>query len=174
MSRASALDVNGMALGAAAAIGAALAAWFALSALARPPGVSARLAEVTRQADETGRLKARLKGPSAYPAGAVCDGGADAGVGMFRQTLTTLAGQSGFAVGNLEARPQTPDEANGGLQPIEISIDGAGPAQALTGLLQALSTSTPSLFVDKLDLRPSEGAVALKLSGHIFCSPVRP
>ena len=58
-----------------------------------------------------------------------------------------------------------------GLQPIGIVIDGSGSSAAMTGLLQALSKSTPSLFVDKLDLRPSEGAVILKLQGRIFCSP---
>lgn len=173
MSRARALDVNAVALGVAAALAGGVIAYFALSSMARPAGASARIAEVARQTADVDRMAGKTRTPSPYPVGAVCDG-ADAGAAAVRQTVTTLAGQAGVFLADVQAQPQTPDEANGGLQPVRLVVSGSGSSDGVQALLRALSKSTPSIFVDTLDLRPTDGAVALKLSGRFFCSPVRP
>ena len=173
MSRAMTLDVNAVALSVAAALAGGLIAWFGLSLMARPSHAAARLAEVARQADAVDRITKR-SASSAFPAGAVCDNGAEAGAAAVHQVLTTLAAQSSVAVADFQAQPQTPDEANGGLQPVRLAIAGSGASAAVQTLLQGLSKSSPAIFVDTLDLRPVDGGVSLKLSGRIFCSPAHP
>jgi hypothetical protein len=173
MSRAQTLDVNAAMIAAAAALAGGAIAYFALSFIARPAHLSVRLGEVTRQAAEAERIKTRAKSPSAYPSGAVCEGGAEAGAGLMRQTVTALAGQAGVAIADLQTQPRAPDERNG-LQAVRLDVSASGSSAAVWGMMQSLSKATPSVFVDNLELRPSDGALLLKLSGRMFCSAVRP
>ena len=171
MSRAAAFDVNATLLAVAAAICAGGAVYIGLVLIARPAGLERRLAVVAQQADDADRLKARSGGPSPYSVGAVCEGGADAGAAALRQRINLTASKTGVVIEDVSANPQTPDDANRGLQPVTVTIKASGQYAAVVGLLQTLAKSTPSVFVDTLDLKSGVGAVSLKLSGRLFCSP---
>jgi hypothetical protein len=150
-----------------------LLAYGALSALSRPSGLQTRLAAITRQTDEIERLKARLKGPSSYPAGAVCQTQTEPAIEALRQRIDLAASAAGVTVSGVSAAAQAPDEALAGLQPILVSLEANGPYRSVVGLLQTLSRSTPSLFIDTLDLKSDAAVVSLKFSGRLFCSTVK-
>ncbi len=172
MSRSASIDATAVMIGVAAAIGGAAIGYLGLVALARPANAPARIATIAQQTDESEQIRSRLKSPPAYPRGAVCDGGGEAGLSVIRQEVAALAARNHEITVDISGAPAAPDEANGGLQPVNLSIDGSGASTSVFSFLQSLSTATPYVFVDKLDLKSVEGKVTLKLTGRIFCSPI--
>jgi hypothetical protein len=171
VSRPVSIGIDTVTMGVAAAIAGAAISYFGLAALARPANTSSQIALITRQANEAEQIRSRLNPEPSYTRGAVCEGGGDAGLVMIRQEVSVLAAQNGGMAVEISGTPGAPDEANGGLQPVSFSLEGNGASGSVIAFLQSLSATTPSVFVDKLDLRLVDGKLTLKLRGRLFCLP---
>jgi hypothetical protein len=172
MSRSRTIDVPTAAMAASAALAAATLAWAGLWLIARAPQTGARLAVMERQVGAIRATQATLRGSAKSALGSVCDSPADDALSALKQKLSAqmAAGVGGTVA--VDGAPQPPDEGNGGLQRVNLTIEATASYPLLMQMLQGLTRNGPSVFVETLDMKPANGSVNLKLSGRFYCSPV--
>ena len=141
-----------------------------LGLIARPPGVTPRLRRLTGDVAQVETIQAGARGVLPYAPGAVCHDPGRAAQAALRQRLQGAAGATQVTLANLTTAVGAGDEAGGGLTPISFQVEASGHYDAVVALLGALAKSGPEVFVDTADLKSQTPAVALKLSGRVFCS----
>lgn len=151
-----------------AAVGVGVAIFLLLQTMARPSHFSGRLAEVNRQIDVSQRLAFAPGDAAAYPRGAMCGGDAASAAASLRQRVELAAGRAGLAKPAIQANPRSIDAVSGG-PVVDLEVRADGRYDAVVNMLRALAAERPQIFVDTLDLQPHVSAVALKLSGHLYC-----
>jgi hypothetical protein len=145
---------------------------FALSALAHPRGLQARLA---RAATALTDVEASLQSPGdpyAYPPHALCRMGANAAGPALQDRVTALAAGSGLTLSGVSATPGVADETAGGVAPVALQFKTTGRYDAIIGFMDALARNQPEIFADSVDLQSETSAVSLTFQGRIYCSPL--
>jgi len=170
MTRRGRLETHVVLTAGALALVTGLVAWMVLSWIAKPADLGPRLAEVQRRTDAAEALLSHHSHIGAYPIDAVCARAAGPAANQLKQDVQTAAASAGVAVGRLEISPGVADEAMDGLSPINIRLEASGRYDQTVSLLKALARLRPQIFVDQSDLNAQVSVVALKLSGHAYCS----
>lgn len=164
------LDVNLVVVSATIAATVGTAFFVTLLIVARPSHYSARLAEITRQIHVAEAQLQSSGDPRAYSPKAVCRGDAGAASAVFKQQLQSAAAATSVTLVNAQAVAGASDEANGGLTPIAVQLDGNGRYDSVVLMLGSLAKLQPQLFVDNVDLKSQTSSVNIKLTGRIYCS----
>ena len=162
-----------LALSAAVALAAA-AAWLvfqALSALALPGQVPARLAHIEHALHRVELARQDAGDPSAFLPHAVCTQRTESAADNLKTRLVSAAAQAGLGAPTITVTPTDSMQAGGRLAPVMFELQGTGRYEAALGLLQNLARESPEVFADTLDMKSDSGVVTLKLTGRILCSP---
>jgi hypothetical protein len=170
MKRQNKLDTEVVVASATVASIAALAAYFALSALAKPAHYKDRLAAIQTQYSQTQALMRSPGEVGVYSSKALCHVSPDQAALDLRQRLQAQGAATGVTISEVAATPETPQDAEARLVPVRIQFGGSGRYEAVLGLLGGLSKSGPEIFIDTLDLAPDVANAKLKLTGRILCS----
>ena len=145
----------------------AVASFLGLNALARPANFAERVA--TAEAMQRAASKV-IPGQRRFTDTAVCSQAVLPAAQTVRATLAQLASGRELKVSDLQALPAPPQRALSGLAAIDIQLTAQGGQGEVLAMLADLNRASPSVFLDRLELRPKAGAVELKLSGRAFCA----
>ena len=144
---------------------------FALSEIAHPSDMQARLARATATLSD---VEAKLQEPGdadAYPPHALCQMGANAAGPALQDRVTALAAGNGLTLTGVSATPGVADETAGGIAPVSLQFQTSGRYDAVIGFMGALARNQPEIFADSVDLKSETSAVSLTFEGRVYCSP---
>ncbi len=140
---------------------------FALSEIAHPSDMQARLARATATLSD---VEASLQSPGdadAYPPHALCRMGANAAGPALQDRVTALAAGNGLTLTGVSATPGVADETAGGIAPVSLQFQTSGRYDAVIGFMGALARNQPEIFADSVDLKSETSAVSLTFEGRI-------
>lgn len=149
------------------AVVVAVASTTALKLLATPADYEARLASVEQKVLRAERLAAAPGDSAAYPKGGVCQGLGGAGFEKVRQSFEQAAADQGLQT--LQVAWGAPVDAGGRIAPLPFSLRVEGPYDKIVTLMDRLSRTAPTIFVDTADVTASGLGAQLTLSGKVFC-----
>jgi hypothetical protein len=164
------VDTNTALMAVTIAAFVAVAFYLLLSLVARPHGLTTRLRQVSGEVAQVETTLAGAKGVRAYSPGAVCHDAGPAAQAALKLRLQGAASAAQVSLTNLTTAAGAGDEAQGGLTPVTFQVEASGHYEAVVALLGSLAKAEPEVFVDTADLKSQTPAVALKLSGRVFCS----
>jgi len=148
----------------------AIVAGTGLSMLSKPADFDARMAVIEARTREAELLAKAVTGSDRkFAAGAVCPELSDVQLDLFKQSLSTMAAQTGVALSSVTLLPAEPSGASEALTPVGISLGGSGAYQPVLQFLDLAAKSHPDIFVDELDLSFQNFTVTLSMTGKVYC-----
>ena len=145
------------------------ACWSLLWAVAQAPDQTARVKanQADRLAAEALPNAAKLR--SDHPPQAVCASGLAPAAALLRGRISEAATAAGVEVQGLDLTETLADPPD--LSRLTIDLTISGPYASGLNFAKILADGTPTLFVDELDIAPSQGdTVQWRLSGQLFCA----
>ena len=164
------LDASKVGTAVAVVVVGALLYAIALSGLSHPSHAKQRLAKLD---DDLARAEALRSGPGAaeaYPAHALCKGGAELAQAVLKEKLASMAAAANVNLTLGDLTPAGEPQRGQKLMPMTVGFDADGPYEHLLSFTRSLAVLRPVLFIDTAGLEQDAGTVKLKFAGRIYCS----
>lgn len=163
---------NPLALGLAIAgfLTCAAIAYAGLNAIARPGRFSERLANRAATLERIGAATAGNTPTHRFAKDVVCNRPSATASPEIQSRLARLAEKRNLSVENLTVAPGAATEALAQFSPLDVAFTANGAQADLLTFISDLETASPTVFLQRLEIRPKAGRFELRLSGRAYCS----